>query len=106
VGDVGRTVIRDREALARDGFIMVVVNVDSETGRMIGDPEIVTRGFIYLREADELLDQVRETVEETLESSRALRNGQRRERLQESLSRMLFNETKRRPMVFSVINEN
>src|SRR5690606_13529451 len=55
VGDVGKAVMRDREVLARDGFMMVVVNVDSDTGQVIGDPEIISRGFIYLRDADELI---------------------------------------------------
>jgi ribonuclease J len=106
VGDIGRTVIRDREVLARDGFMMVVVNVNGDSGHVIGEPEIITRGFIYLRDADQLLDQIKQTVYEVMDQSRSLRNGQRRERLQDSLSRLLFNETKRRPMVFGVINEN
>ncbi len=106
VGDIGRTVIRDREVLARDGFMMVVVNVNGDSGHVIGEPEIITRGFIYLRDADQLLDQIKQSVYEVMDQSRSLRNGQRRERLQDSLSRLLFNETKRRPMVFGVINEN
>ncbi|HLU10594.1 MAG TPA: ribonuclease J [Oceanobacillus sp.] len=106
VGDVGKTVMRDREVLARDGFMIVVVNVDSQTGEVISEPEIITRGFIYLRDADELLDHIKQTVNEVMMNTRQSRNGKRRERLQESLSRMLYNETKRRPMVFSVINEN
>ncbi len=105
VGDVGRAVIHDREILARDGFIMVVVNVDSESGRVIGDPEIISRGFIYLRDADQLLVNVKQTVSDVMMNMRQSRNGKRRERLQDSLSKMLYNETKRRPMVFSVINE-
>lgn len=105
VGDIGKAVIRDREILARDGFIMVVVNVD-ETGHVLTEPEIITRGFVYLREADELIEQVKDTVYDVLAQSREMRNGRRRDKLQESLSRMLFNETKRRPMVFSVINEH
>ena len=106
VGDVGKTVMRDREVLARDGFMMVVVNVDSRSGQVVGDPEIISRGFIYLRDADALIEHVRQTVNEVMLNTRQSRNGKRRERLQESLSRMLYNETKRRPMVFSVINEN
>ncbi len=106
VGDVGRAVIRDREVLARDGFMMVVVNVDPDSGKVLGEPEIITRGFVYLRDADDLIENIKRTVYDVMDQSRALRNGQRRERLQESLSRMLFNETKRRPMVFGVINEN
>jgi ribonuclease J len=106
VGDVGKTVMRDREVLARDGFMMVVVNVDSHTGQVVGDPEIISRGFIYLRDADELIDQIKQTVSEVMTNTRQTHNGKRRERLQETLSRMLYNETKRRPMVFSVIHEN
>jgi ribonuclease J len=104
VGDVGKTVMKDREILARDGFMMVVVNVDAN-GKMVGDPEIISRGFIYLRNADDLIDQVKSTVNEVMSNTRTSRNGKRRERLQESISRILYNETKRRPMVFSVINE-
>ncbi len=98
-------VIRDREILARDGFMMVVVNVDAETGKMIGEPEIISRGFIYLRDADQLIDNVKQTVNDVMLNMRQSRNGKRRERLQDSLSKMLYNETKRRPMVFSVVNE-
>lgn len=105
VGDVGKAVIRDREALARDGFMLVVVNVDEQTNQIIGDPEIISRGFIYLREADTLMEQVRRTVSDVISSTRPSQNGKRRERVQEAVSRLLYNETKRRPMVFSVINE-
>ena len=104
VGDIGPSVMRDREMLARDGFLLVTVDVDKNTGKVIGEPEIVSRGFIYLRDADQLLSQVKDLVSETMISTRGM-NGRRRERLQENLSRMLFNETKRKPMVFSIINE-
>ena len=104
VGDIGRIVIRDREILARDGFLLVAVNVDRKTGKMIGNPDIISRGFIYLRESDELLDQVKGTIVDVIESNISS-NGKRREKLQESISRMLYNETKRRPMVFSIVNE-
>jgi ribonuclease J len=104
VGDIGRIVIRDREILARDGFFLVAVNVDKKTGEMIGQPEIISRGFVYLRDSDELLDQVKATVEEVL-ANNVRSNGRRRDKIQESLSRMLYNETKRRPMVFSIVNE-
>jgi ribonuclease J len=104
VGDVSRAVIRDREVLARDGFIFVVVNAD-EKGDVIGEPEIISRGFVYLRDSDELLGHVRRTVNEVLSSTKQARNGKRRERLQEAVGRTLYNETKRRPMVFAVIND-
>jgi ribonuclease J len=105
VGDIGRIVIRDREILARHGFLLVAVNVDGRTGELIGQPEIISRGFVYLRDSDELLDQVRGTIEDVM-ANNVNSNGKRREKLQESISRMLYNETKRRPMVFSIVNEH
>ncbi|MBI5671257.1 MAG: ribonuclease J [Chloroflexi bacterium] len=104
VGDVGRAVIKDREMLARDGFMVVVVNVDKKTGQLLADPEIISKGFVYLRSAEDLIAQLRETVSGLLAST-AGQNGRRRERLEEGISRFIYNETKRRPMVFSVINE-
>jgi ribonuclease J len=105
VGDVGRAVIKDREILARDGFVMVIVNLDGTTGKLIGSPEIISRGFVYLRDADQLLEQIKHTVNDVLVGSRQSHNGRRREKLQEALGKMLFNETRRKPMVFSIINE-
>ena len=105
VGDVGKAVMKDREILARDGFMMVVVNVDSQ-GNMIGEPEIISRGFIYLRNAEDLIENVKKTIDDILVQTRASRNGKRRDRLQESITRVLYNETKRRPMVFTVVNEH
>jgi ribonuclease J len=104
VGDIGPAVMRDREMLARDGFLLVNIDIDKRTGAMIGEPEIISRGFIYLRDADNLLTQVKQTVASTLADTRNM-NGRRREKLQENISRVLYNETKRRPMVFSIINE-
>jgi ribonuclease J len=104
VGDIGRIVIRDREILARDGFMLVSVNVHRDSGKIIGEPEIISRGFVYLRDSDELLDQVRNTIQEVLTKEQNS-NGRRREKVQDSLSRLLYNETKRRPMVFTIINE-
>jgi ribonuclease J len=104
VGDIGKTVIKDREVLARDGFIMVIATVDRKSGELVEDPEIISRGFVYLKEASELMSIVKETIENSLASSNG-QNGRRRERLTENISRILYSETKRRPMVFSVINE-
>ncbi|MBL8164718.1 MAG: ribonuclease J [Anaerolineae bacterium] len=105
VGDIGKAVIRDREVLARDGFMMVVVNVDSKSGEMIDGPEIVSRGFVYLRDSNELLDTIKGTIHDVLLSRNGDSPARLREKLQESLGRVLYNETKRRPMVFTVINE-
>lgn len=104
VGDVGRAVIRDREILARDGFLMVVVTVDKD-GHLVGEPEIISRGFIYLREADDLIGMVKATIHNTLEQTRSSHNGKRRDQLQDNISKVLYNETKRRPMVYTIIHE-
>ncbi len=104
VGDVGKAVIRDREMLARDGFMIVVVNVDKKTGQLLGNPEIISKGFVYLRNADELIEQIKETVSDVLATSNG-HNGKRREKLQEGIGRFIYNETRRRPMIFSIINE-
>ncbi|MBZ0285191.1 MAG: ribonuclease J [Anaerolineae bacterium] len=104
VGDIGKTIIHDREILARDGVMMVVVNVDRKTGKMVGEPEIISRGFAYLRDGQDLMETVKSAISEVLTTTQG-QNGRRREKLQESLGRVLYNETRRRPMVFSVINE-
>lgn len=104
VGDIGRAVMRDREILARDGFMIVSINVDKRTGMMLGEPNILSRGFVYLKEAEDLFSQLRDTVVNVLDSTRN-QNGRRREKLEESVARLLYNETKRRPMVFTIINE-
>jgi ribonuclease J len=105
VGDIGKAVIKDREILARDGFIIVAVNINAKTGKVIGEPEIISRGFVYLRDSDNLMKLVKDTVSDTLSNGNGARNGKQRDKLQENLSRVLYNETKRRPMVFSIINE-
>lgn len=103
VGDIGKVVIRDREILAQDGFLLVSVRVNKQ-GQAVSEPEIVSRGFIYLRDSDDLLSTIKSTVTEALRTNRSA-NGKRREAVEESISRVLYNETKRRPMVFSIINE-
>lgn len=102
VGDIGPAVIRDREVLARDGFMMVVVTVDQKSGELVEDPEIISRGFVYLKDSSDLINTVKATVNDVLLHSQ---NGNRRDKLNDTLGRVLYNETRRRPMIFSVINE-
>ena len=107
VGDVGPAVIRDREILAQDGFVLVSVNISHKTGQLMDEPRIVSRGFVYLKEADEFFDQIRDNVAQAVQGSRGRRrsNGKRRLMVEDSLSKLIYNETKRRPMIFSIINE-
>ena len=104
VGDIGRAVIRDREILAQDGFVLVSVNVDHRSGKLIDEPRIVSRGFVYLKDAEDFLEQIRENVTQAVNRSRRS-NGNRQGLVEESLSKIIYNETKRRPMIFSIVNE-
>ncbi|MCY4023887.1 MAG: ribonuclease J [Anaerolineaceae bacterium] len=106
VGDVGPAVMRDRETLGKDGFLVVVANLDADSGELVAEPEILTRGFVYHREADDLIENIRKTARASLADTAASQNGRRRNILQERISRMLYSETRRRPMVFSIINEH
>jgi len=104
VGDVGRAVIRDREILARDGFLIVSVNLNRSNGELVGKPEIISRGFVYLRDANELMRSVEDKVRDVLNSNRSA-NGRTASILEDNVSELLYNETRRRPMVFTIVNE-
>ena len=104
VGDVGRAVIRDREILAQDGFVLVSLNVDRRSGKLLEQPRIVSRGFVYLKDAEEFLGYIRDNVTRVVNSSQRM-NGNRQHLVEESLGKLIYNETKRRPMIFSIVNE-
>lgn len=102
VGDIGPAVMREREALARDGFVVVNLRVDRATGRLTGKPEILSKGFVFVRDADELM----ETARQQIATAAAKANGSGlAERVERALSDYFYAETKRRPMVFALVNE-
>ncbi|WP_297160116.1 ribonuclease J [Thermogemmatispora sp.] len=107
VGDVGQIVLRDRQVLAQDGILMAVLTVDKETGRPLAGPDIISRGFVYMRDAEELLASARERV---LESFVGL-NGHAsdwsfvKDKIKHTLSEFLYEKTHRRPMVLPVVME-
>ncbi len=97
VGDVGPSVIREREALARDGFVLINLTLDQYSHRLLDDPEIITRGFIYTRNGGEdLIAETRDLVRETVSSGTA----RIEDDIQETVKSFLFNKTRRRPMIF------
>ena len=104
---VGEVVLRDRRALANDGMFMVVVTVDKQTGTIIGRPEIITRGFVHLNELDPIMNEAVDRVIAAIEnpgdhiSEIALLKVQ----IKDGVSRYLYEQTKRRPMVFPVVVE-
>ena len=106
VGDVGSIVLRDRRHLAEDGLIVVVATLDSATGELVSGPDIVTRGFVYVREAETLIDEIRGVAHRAIED--CCRNPRCdwntiKTRVRDDLSRMLFQKTKRSPMILPVI---
>jgi ribonuclease J len=107
VGEVGDVVLRDRRALANDGMFLVVVQVDKQTGNVVGRPEIITRGFVHLNERDPIMDEAISRVVAAIDnpgdhiSEVALLKSQ----IKDGVSRYLYEQTKRRPMVFPVVVE-
>jgi ribonuclease J len=106
VGEVGDIVLRDRRALANDGMFLVVVTVDKQTGNLIGQPEIVTRGFVA-GEEDPVLVAARERVAKAIENpgDHTSEIGLLKAQIKDSLTSYLYERTKRRPMVFPVVVE-
>ena len=107
VGDVGNIVLRDRRHLSQDGLIVVVASVDAEAGLLLSGPDIVSRGFVYVRESEELMDEVRAVAAEAID--KCLGKGGRVDRIhlkncvKDDLSKFLYAKTKRKPMVLPVI---
>ena len=106
VGDVGPAVIRDREILSRDGFVVVSVKLDGWTGELLDLPEIISRGFVYMREAGELLDEISSTVVDLLDRQVSYQ-GQLIliDLLKGALKTLIYDRTRRRPMIIPVITE-
>lgn len=108
VGDVGNIVLRDRRQLAQDGIIIVVITMDGETGEVLAGPDIVSRGFVYVRESEELMTGAKERVEQALdrcEASGAMDWTTLKGAVRDALSRYLFEKTRRRPMILPIIME-
>ena len=103
VGDVGNVVLRDRHLLSRDGFVVVVIAVDADTGKAVDGPYIITRGFVYIREAGDLIEEAAQRVLEALEygGPKVTLNA----KIKDSLAPFLYEQTKRRPMILPVIME-
>ena len=108
VGDVGAVVLRDRKHLAQDGMIVVCVNISSQDGAIISGPDIITRGFVYVKESEELMEELREVALEAID--RCYRKRVRdwatvKSAIKNDLSGYLFKTTKRNPMILPVITE-
>ena len=108
VGDVGNIVLRDRQHLAQDGLIIIVLTMDSETGEVVAGPDVISRGFVYVRESENLMDDVKSVVRH--EISKCEERGVRdwstiKSTVKENLRDYLFIKTKRNPMIIPIIME-
>jgi len=108
VGDVGAIVLRDRKRLAEDGLIIAVATIDREVGEILAGPDVVSRGFVYVRESEELMSGAKELLNETLQSCldgnvhewNAIKG-----KMKDNLSDYIFRKTKRSPMILPIIME-
>ena len=108
VGDVGNIVLRDRRQLSQDGIMIVVVGVEKAAGQIISGPDIVSRGFVYVREAEDLIGEAREKVQEALVKCEEKNNtdwSALKTAIRDSLGRFLYEKTRRRPMIIPIIME-
>lgn len=108
VGDVGNVVIRDRKNLAQDGMLTVVVTLERESYSIIAGPDIITRGFIYAKESEDLINEVKEIARKELDKcldNKIIEWYVLKANMKKSIERYLFEKTKRRPIIFPIIME-
>ncbi len=108
VGDVGNIVLRDRKHLANDGLIVCVVSISAETGTLIAGPDIISRGFVYVRESEELMDGAREATKEALDRTIARGNADwnaLKAAMRGAIGDYMYEKTKRSPMILPVVME-
>jgi ribonuclease J len=111
VGDIGEIVLRDRQALSRDGMFVIIATIDSQSGNLRTSPDIISRGFVYLRESKELLKDVRNLIRRIISKNvkflgdevPIIQEEQIKYHLKEDIAEFLFKETRRRPVVIPVV---
>lgn len=108
VGDVGNIVLRDRQHLAEDGIIIVVMTLESGSGQVLAGPDIVSRGFVYVRGAESLMDEARKLLDETMDycmDKNITDWGRIKTAIKDDLGEFVWKKTKRRPMIMPIIME-
>ena len=108
VGDVGNIVLRDRQRLAEDGIIIVVMTLESGSGQVLAGPDIVSRGFVYVRNSESLMDEAKTVLDRTMESCmdhNITDWGKIKNEVKDALGDFVWKETKRRPMIMPIIME-
>lgn len=108
IGDVGNIVLRDRKQLSQDGILIVVMTISRSTGAIVAGPDVVTRGFVYVRESETMLDEAKEKVRQTmarLRESRVTEWAVLKGQVRDTLSKHFYEKTRRRPMILPIIQE-
>ncbi len=109
IGDVGEVVLRDRQILAKDGMFVIVTIVDKQTGKVVGSPDIISRGFVYLRESKDLLKETRKKVIEIVNkaagSGGAVNWSYIKDEIRNKIGQFFYTKTERRPMILPVVIE-
>ncbi len=108
VGDVGNVVLRDRKQLSQDGILITVITIDRESGQVIAGPDIISRGFVYVRESEQLMEEIRIKVKNAVEKCMEQGNcdwSSIKSQTREVLNKYLYEKTKRRPMILPIIME-
>ena len=108
VGDVGNVVLRDRQHLAEDGIMIVVMSLEKQSGLLVAGPDIVSRGFVYVKESDELIEEARQLVEDAVTAclDKGITDwGKLKATTKDVLGEFVWKKTKRRPMILPIIME-
>jgi len=108
VGDVGSIVLRDRKLLSQDGLIVVVITTEKESGQIVAGPDIITRGFVYVRESEDLIEEARDIIKKTLAKLEGKKGNDwsaKKGIIKDDLREYLYEKTKRKPMILPIIME-
>ncbi|WP_206809880.1 ribonuclease J [Paradesulfitobacterium ferrireducens] len=108
IGDVGNIVLRDRKQLSQDGILIVVMTISRATGAIVAGPDVVTRGFVYVRESESMLDEAKEKVRQTmarLRENKVTEWAVLKSQIRDALSKHFYEKTRRRPMILPIIQE-
>lgn len=106
VGDVSNIVLRDRRVMSEDGMLVIIATIDSATGKTIGNPDIISRGFVYMKESRELIEDTRMRVKKMVEAHSSKTSADVdyvKNKIRDEVGQFLFTKTKRRPMVLPVV---
>ena len=106
VGDVGNIVLRDRQLLSENGMIIIVVSLDRKTAKVVSGPDIVTRGFVYVRESESLMEEIKEIAKQELEKCEQENIHEWstiKSNLRDTLIRYVYGKTKRQPMILPIL---